>query len=231
MGKYGEEGDRLIFKILNSGDFLRKVDDTTYSSKDVTSLTPKISDKALRYDLTVPLARVVANYRNELPKFFKRYQIQPVWRGERPQEGRFREFTQADIDVVAKDTLPFHFDVEVARVMAEALSTLPLPPLTLRVNNRKLIQGFYAGLGAAEIRRRFVSSAMSLGALSPEAHATLSIAMNRMGARSNSGEGGEDPHNYLPAHNGDRADNRIKQVASARFGVTAAAGPYVSCRS
>jgi histidyl-tRNA synthetase len=104
----------------------------------------------LHFDLTVPFARYVLENAGRLEFPFRRYQVQKAWRGERPQEGRFREFTQADIDVVAKDTLPFHFDVEVARVMAEALSTLPLPPLTLRVNNRKLIQGFYAGLGAAD---------------------------------------------------------------------------------
>ena len=104
----------------------------------------------LHFDLTVPFARYVLENAGKLEFPFRRYQIQKVWRGERPQEGRFREFTQADIDVVAKDALPFHFDVEVARVMAEALAVLPLPPLTLRVNNRKLIQGFYAGLGAED---------------------------------------------------------------------------------
>ncbi len=104
----------------------------------------------LHFDLTVPFARYVLENAGRLEFPFRRFQVQRAWRGERPQEGRFREFTQADIDVVAKDTLPFHFDVEVARVMAEALSTLPLPPLTLRVNNRKLIQGFYTGLGAED---------------------------------------------------------------------------------
>jgi histidyl-tRNA synthetase len=104
----------------------------------------------LHFDLTVPFARYVLENAGKLEFPFRRYQIQKVWRGERPQEGRFREFTQADIDVVAKDDLPFHFDVEVARVMAEALAVLPLPALTLRVNNRKLIQGFYAGLGAED---------------------------------------------------------------------------------
>jgi histidyl-tRNA synthetase len=104
----------------------------------------------LHFDLTVPFARYVLENAGRLDFPFRRYQIQKVWRGERPQEGRFREFTQADIDVVAKDVLPFHFDVEVARVMAEALAGLPLPPMRLRVNNRKLIQGFYAGLGAAD---------------------------------------------------------------------------------
>jgi histidyl-tRNA synthetase len=110
------------------------------------------SGLGLHFDLTVPFARYVLEHAGHLEFPFRRYQIQKVWRGERPQEGRFREFTQADIDIVAKDTLPFHHDVEVARVMAEALGVLDfLPPLRLQVNNRKLIQGFYEGLGAPDV--------------------------------------------------------------------------------
>src|SRR3954470_23368694 len=104
----------------------------------------------LHFDLTVPFARYVLENAGKLDFPFRRYQIQKAWRGERPQEGRYREFTQADIDVVMRDHLPFHFDVEVARVMAEALATLPLPPMRLRVNNRKLIEGFYRGIGAED---------------------------------------------------------------------------------
>src|SRR3954447_5333877 len=107
----------------------------------------------LHFDLTVPFARYVLENAGKLEFPFRRYQIQRAWRGERPQEGRFREFTQADIDVVMRDELPFHFDVEVARVMAEALSGLPLPPMRLRVNNRKLIEGFYRGIGAPDPAR------------------------------------------------------------------------------
>ncbi len=105
------------------------------------------SGLGLHFDLTVPFARYVLENAGKLQFPFRRYQIQKVWRGERPQDGRYREFTQADIDIVAKDTLPFHFDVEVARVMAEALSGLPVPALTLQINNRKLLEGFYLGLG------------------------------------------------------------------------------------
>ena len=110
------------------------------------------SGLGLHYDLTVPFARYVIENAGHLEFPLRRYQIQKVWRGERPQEGRYREFTQADIDVVARDTLPFHHDVEVARVMAEALAGLPfLPPLRLQVNNRKLIEGFYRGIGAPDV--------------------------------------------------------------------------------
>ncbi|MCB0472723.1 MAG: ATP phosphoribosyltransferase regulatory subunit, partial [Flavobacteriaceae bacterium] len=99
MGKYGEEGDRLIFKILNSGDFLAKADDGLLKNKDSLKLTSQISEKALRYDLTVPFARYVVQHQNEIEFPFKRYQMQPVWRADRPQKGRFREFYQCDADV------------------------------------------------------------------------------------------------------------------------------------
>jgi len=114
--------------------------------------TPSPSTLGLHYDLTVPFARYVIENAGHLEFPLRRYQIQKVWRGERPQEGRYREFTQADIDVVARDVLPFHHDVEVARVMAEALASLPfLPALRLQVNNRKLIEGFYRGIGAPDV--------------------------------------------------------------------------------
>ncbi len=105
---------------------------------------------ALHYDLTVPLARYVTDHAGHLEFPFRRYQIQRVWRGERPQEGRFREFTQADIDIVDVNTLAFHHEVEIAIVMSEALAALPIPPVTFRVSNRKLAEGFYRGIGAAE---------------------------------------------------------------------------------
>jgi histidyl-tRNA synthetase len=105
----------------------------------------------LHFDLTVPFARYVLENAGKLEFPFRRFQIQPAWRGERPQEGRYRQFTQADIDIVGRDDLPFHHDVEVVRVMVEALAALPLPPLSFQVNNRKLIQGFYRGLGIPDV--------------------------------------------------------------------------------
>jgi histidyl-tRNA synthetase len=106
---------------------------------------------ALHFDLTVPFARYVLEHAGHLEFPFRRYQIQPAWRGERPQEGRYRQFTQADVDIVGKDVLPFHHDVEVMRVMVDALDALPLPPLSFQFNNRKLIQGFYRGLGLPDV--------------------------------------------------------------------------------
>ncbi len=109
------------------------------------------SGLGLHYDLTVPFARYVLEHAGKLEFPFRRYQIQPAWRGERPQEGRYRQFNQADIDIVGRDDLPFHHDVEVVRVMVEALGALPLPDLSFQVNNRKLIQGFYRGLGIPDV--------------------------------------------------------------------------------
>ncbi|MGB3591075.1 MAG: histidine--tRNA ligase, partial [Nonlabens sp.] len=111
MGKYGEEGDRLIFKILNSGDYLKKVEDQDLASRSSQGLTPQISDKALRYDLTVPFARYVVQHQNEITFPFKRYQIQNVWRADRPQKGRYREFTQCDADVVGSTSLLQEIDL------------------------------------------------------------------------------------------------------------------------
>lgn len=105
----------------------------------------------LHFDLTVPFARYVLEHAGHLEFPFRRFQIQPVWRGERPQEGRYRQFTQADVDIVGRDVLPFHHDIEVMRVMVEALDALPLPPLSFQFNNRKLIQGFYRGLGVPDV--------------------------------------------------------------------------------
>ncbi len=105
----------------------------------------------MHFDLTVPFARYVLEHAGHLEFPFRRFQIQPAWRGERPQEGRYRQFTQADVDIVGKDELPFHHDVEVMRVMVDALATLPLPPLSFQLNNRKLIQGFYRGLGIDDV--------------------------------------------------------------------------------
>src|SRR3954467_5901912 len=105
----------------------------------------------LHFDLTVPFARYVLEHAGKLEFPFRRYQIQPAWRGERPQEGRYRQFTQADVDIVGKDVLAFHHDVEVMRVMVDALDALPVPPVSFQFNNRKLIQGFYQGLGISGV--------------------------------------------------------------------------------
>jgi len=149
MGKYGDEGDRLIFKILNSGDFLSKVDEHTYASKDTTSFTSKISEKALRYDLTVPFARYVVMHQNEIDFPFKRYQIQPVWRADRPQKGRFREFYQCDADVVGADSLLQ--EVEFIQLYDAVFSDLGLDGVNIKINNRKVLAGIAEVIGAEDL--------------------------------------------------------------------------------
>jgi len=146
MGKYGEEGDRLIFKILNSGDFIGKVDDVTYSSKSSKSLLPKITDKALRYDLTVPFARYVVMHQNELQFPFKRYQIQPVWRADRPQKGRFREFYQCDADVVGPRSLLQ--ELELVQIYDRVFRDLGFSKIKIKVNHRKILAGIAEVIGA-----------------------------------------------------------------------------------
>ncbi|MDG1573524.1 histidine--tRNA ligase [Robiginitalea sp. M366] len=148
MGKYGEEGDRLIFKILNSGDFLSKADLSALQQADAQALTPQISEKALRYDLTVPFARYVVMHQNELEFPFKRYQIQPVWRADRPQRGRFREFYQCDADVVgARGTVQ---EAEFIQLYDRAFADLGLQGVTLKLNHRKVLSGIAEVIGAAD---------------------------------------------------------------------------------
>lgn len=145
MGNYGEEGDRLIFKILNSGDYLKKVD--PHSDFDSKKMMSKISEKALRYDLTVPFARYVAQNQNEITFPFKRYQIQPVWRADRPQKGRFREFYQCDADVVGSQSLLC--EVELIQLYDKVFSELKVPTV-IKLNNRKVLSGIAEIIGAED---------------------------------------------------------------------------------
>jgi len=138
----------LIFKILNSGDFLAKVDDKLYSEKDSNKITSKISEKALRYDLTVPFARYVVQHQNEITFPFKRYQIQPVWRADRPQKGRFREFYQCDADVVGSTSL--WQEVEFVQLYDAVFSKLGLNGVTIKINNRKILSGIAETIGAED---------------------------------------------------------------------------------
>ncbi len=148
MGKYGEEGDRLIFKILNSGDYLDKVSNDELQSSNYKQLTGKISEKALRYDLTVPFARYVVQHQNEIEFPFKRYQIQPVWRADRPQKGRFREFYQCDADVVGSKSL--WQEVELIQLYDAVFTTLDLHGVTIKINNRKILSGIAEVIGASD---------------------------------------------------------------------------------
>ncbi|HLW30113.1 MAG TPA: histidine--tRNA ligase [Brumimicrobium sp.] len=139
LGKYGEEGDRLIFRILNSGDKVKKADLKALEENNLPRFANSLSEKALRYDLTVPFARFVVQHQNELTFPFKRYQIQPVWRADRPQKGRYQEFYQCDADVVGSDSLLF--EVDFIQIFDEVLSALKIPDFTIQINNRKILSG------------------------------------------------------------------------------------------
>lgn len=147
MGKYGEEGDKLLFKILNSGDYLSNITDDELAEKNSSRLTTKISEKGLRYDLTVPFARYVVMHRNEITFPFKRYQIQPVWRADRPQKGRYREFFQCDADVVGSDSLIN--EVELLQIIDEVFRRLKIR-VCIKLNNRKILSGIAEIIGEPE---------------------------------------------------------------------------------
>lgn len=148
-GKYGDEGDQLIFKILNSGDFKSKVTGEDYAGLNSQALTSRFSDKALRYDLTVPFARYVVMHKNDITFPFKRYQIQPVWRADRPQRGRYREFYQCDADVVGSDS--FLNEAEFVVIYREVLTQLGLKDFTIKFNNRKILSGIAEMLGREDL--------------------------------------------------------------------------------
>lgn len=147
MGKYGEEGDKLLFKILNSGDFLAGVNPELLQEGQANRLAPKICDKGLRYDLTVPFARFVVQHRNELQFPFRRFQIQPVWRADRPQKGRYREFYQCDADVVGSDSLLN--EVELLQMIDEVFARLGIR-IAIKLNNRKVLAGIAELIGAPD---------------------------------------------------------------------------------
>ena len=147
MGKYGEEGDKLLFKVLNSGDFLADLSDEELTGRQTTRLASKLCEKGLRYDLTVPFARFVVMHRGELSFPFKRYQIQPVWRADRPQKGRYREFFQCDADVVGSDSLLN--EVELLRLIDEVFTRFGIR-VAVKLNNRKILSGIAEIIGAPE---------------------------------------------------------------------------------
>jgi histidyl-tRNA synthetase len=147
LGKYGEEGDKLLFRILNSGDFLSAVDDKDLNSRELGKLSSLICEKGLRYDLTVPFARYVVQHRDEIVFPFKRYQIQPVWRADRPQKGRYREFFQCDVDVIGSDSLLNEY--ELIRIIDDIFKKLRISTI-IKINNRKVLAGIAEYIGESE---------------------------------------------------------------------------------
>jgi histidyl-tRNA synthetase len=148
LGKYGEEGDRLIFRILNSGEKVKKADIEALESGNLARFANSLAEKALRYDLTVPFARFVVQHQNDISFPFKRFQIQPVWRADRPQHGRYQEFYQCDADVVGSDSLLY--EVEFVQIFDKVLSKLGLPGFVIHINNRKILSGIAEVCGESE---------------------------------------------------------------------------------
>lgn len=196
MGKYGEEGDRLIFKILNSGDFLKDVPQDLYEERNSQRITSQISEKALRYDLTVPFARYVVQHQSEITFPFKRYQIQPVWRADRPQKGRYREFYQCDADVVGANSL--WQEVEFVQLYDSVFAALQLKGITIKINHRKILSGFAEVIGTPEklidftvaldkldkIGKEKVEEEMLQRGISPEAIAKIQPVFSLQGSFS-----------------------------------------------
>ena len=158
-GKYGDEGDQLLFKILNNGDFLKDADPELLTAKNSARLLPQISKRGLRYDLTVPFARFVVMNRHALTFPFKRYQIQPVWRADRPQKGRYREFFQCDADVIGSDSLLY--EAELTQIYDEAFAKLGIPVI-IKINNRKILYGIAEAAGIAD---RFMDMTVAIDKL------------------------------------------------------------------
>lgn len=148
LGKYGDEGDKLLFKVLNNGDFLAKADQEALAAKDADRLAPSISKRGLRYDLTVPFARFAVMHQHEIQLPFKRYQIQPVWRADRPQKGRYQEFYQCDADVLGSESLSY--EAELVQIYDRVFAELQLP-VTIRINNRKILSGIAEVLGCEKL--------------------------------------------------------------------------------
>ena len=147
MGKYGEEGDKLLFKILNSGDFLKGIEDGELTERNTNRLATKLCEKGLRYDLTVPFARYVVQHRNEITFPFKRFQIQPVWRADRPQKGRYREFFQCDADIIGSDSLMN--EVDLIHIMDQVFNRFGIR-VAIKMNNRKILSGIAEVMGEAD---------------------------------------------------------------------------------
>ena len=158
-GKYGEEGDKLLFKVLNNGDYLAKADTAALEAKDSGKLTSSIAKRGMRYDLTVPFARYVVMHQNDISFPFKRYQIQPVWRADRPQKGRYQEFYQCDVDVVGSDSLIY--EAEFIQIFDEVFQALDVN-VTIKLNNRKILAGIASHF---DIEDHFVDLTVSIDKL------------------------------------------------------------------
>jgi histidyl-tRNA synthetase len=182
-GKYGDEGDKLLFKVLNNGDFLSKVDAKALTEKNSKEILPQIADRGLRYDLTVPFARYVVMHQNDIQFPFKRYQIQPVWRADRPQKGRYREFYQCDVDVVGSDSLMY--EAELVKILDDALDKLNVKSI-IKFNNRKVLYGLAE---AFSITDQFMEMTMAIDKLDKIGKENVIIEMTSRSISQEAAEG------------------------------------------
>lgn len=209
-GKYGEEGDQLLFKVLNNGDFLSKADADALDNRDSKKVLPSISKRGLRYDLTVPFARFVVMHQNDIQLPFKRYAIQPVWRADRPQKGRYQEFYQCDVDVVGSDSLMY--EAELIKIYDEVFSKLQLP-VTIKINNRKVLAGVAE---AADVGDAFVPFTVAIDKLDKIGHEKVIIELENAGIPQ---EAGKKALEMLTIDSLDKLESAISISEEGRKGI------------
>ncbi|MBR5686108.1 MAG: histidine--tRNA ligase [Muribaculaceae bacterium] len=212
MGKYGEEGDKLLFKILNSGDYLKDAPDDLLTAHDSLHLTSKISEKGLRYDLTVPFARYVVQHRNDLQMPFKRYQVQPVWRADRPQKGRYREFYQCDADIVGSDSL--WNEVELVTMIDEVFNRFNIN-VAIKLNNRKILSGIAEVIGAAD---KIVDITVAIDKLDKIGIDNVNAELREKGLNEDA-IATLQPLLNLDGSNEERLDSMTKMLAGSQIGM------------
>lgn len=206
-GKYGDEGDQLIFKVLNNGDFLKKADDKALSEKNSSIVLPQISKRGLRYDLTVPFARYVVMHQNDIQFPFKRYHIQPVWRADKPQKGRYQEFYQCDVDVVGSGSLMY--EAELVNILDEVLHKLNLKSV-IKINNRKVLFGLAE---SNDIQDQFMDMTMAIDKLDKIGEEKVVIEMTKRGIKE------EAARNVLSLLSIDSLDELEKKFTNAPTGL------------
>ena len=212
MGKYGEEGDKLLFKILNSGDWKSALDAEQLANSTIGALTTKVSEKGLRYDLTVPFARFVVQHREEIQFPFKRYQIQPVWRADRPQKGRYREFYQCDVDVVGTNSLLS--EVELIQIVEEVYRRLGIR-VSLHINNRKILAGIAEVIGQPE---RIIDITVAIDKLDKIGIDNVNKELLEKGIPTEAVEALQ-PILHLNGTNGEKLDQLEQVLANSEIGL------------
>lgn len=215
MGKYGEEGDRLIFRVLNSGDKLKKADVEALKAENLPRFANSLAEKALRYDLTVPFARFVVQHQNDISFPFKRYQIQPVWRADRPQRGRYQEFFQCDADAVGSESLVY--EVDFVQIFDEVLTTLGITSFTILINNRKILSGIAEVTGQQD---RLIDITVAIDKLDKIGRDGVVKELTEKGVPASAIEKIQPLFDFATAYDNDRALDEMKAyLADSEIGI------------